>query len=77
MELYLWTLRTKVSYYDVMRMEGKLVISKDSQPFQHHLDYRLVTGICTRGWMEVNSGEDYVRRRPTLVCDHIVTLSEK
>ena len=35
----------KASYYDVMRMAEKLVISKDSQLFQRHLDNSLVTGL--------------------------------
>ena len=30
----------KVSYYDVMRMAGKIVISRESQSFQRHLDDR-------------------------------------
>ena len=63
----------KASYYDVMRMAGKLVISKDSQPFQRHLDN--VGDGYTRGWMEANLGKYYVRRWPNLVWDHIATLS--
>ena len=35
----------KASYYDFMRMAGKIVISKNSQPFQRHLDDRMVTGL--------------------------------
>ena len=30
----------KLSYYDVMRMAGKIVISRESQSFQRHLDDR-------------------------------------
>ena len=39
----------KASYYDVMRMAGKLVISKESQPFQQSLDNKLVSGIHEDG----------------------------
>ena len=35
----------KVSYYDVMRMAGKIVISRESQSFQRHLDDRPVSGL--------------------------------
>ena len=35
-----------------MRMVGKLVISKDSQPFQQSLDNRLVTSINEDGWKQ-------------------------
>ena len=28
----------KASYYDVIRMAGKIVISQESQSFQRHLD---------------------------------------
>ena len=42
----------KAYYYDVMRMEGKLVISKESQPFQQSLDNRLVSGIQEDGWKQ-------------------------
>ena len=42
----------KASYYEVMRMAGKLVISKDSQPFKCHLDDRLVTGLQEDGWKQ-------------------------
>ena len=42
----------KASYYDIMRMAGKIVISKDSQPFQRHLDNRLVTGLQEDGWKQ-------------------------
>ena len=34
----------KASYYEVMRM--------DSQPFQHHLDDRLVTGLQEDRWKQ-------------------------
>ena len=43
----------KVSYYDVMRMAGKPVIPKDSQPVKQHLDSRLVTGIHEGGWKQI------------------------
>ena len=39
----------KASYYDVMRIAGRKVISKDSQLFQHHLDNRLVSGLLEDG----------------------------
>ena len=42
----------KAPYYDVMRMAGKLVISKDSQPFQGSLDNRLVPGVNKDGWKQ-------------------------
>ena len=42
----------KASYFNVMRMAGKLVISKDSQHFQQSLDSRLVTGIHKDGWKQ-------------------------
>ena len=42
----------KASCHNVMRMAGKLVISKDSQPFQRHLDKRLVTGMQVNGWKQ-------------------------
>ena len=42
----------KASYYNVMRMAGKLVISKESQPFQRHLDNRLMTGLQEDGWKQ-------------------------
>ena len=42
----------KASYYDVMRMAGKLVISKGSQPVQRHLDNRLVMGIQIDVWKQ-------------------------
>ena len=42
----------KAFYYSVMRMAGKLIISKDSQPFQHHLDNKLVMGIQEDGWKQ-------------------------
>ena len=42
----------KASYYDVMRMAGKLVISKGSQPVQRHLDNRLVMGIQEDEWKQ-------------------------
>ena len=35
-----------------MRMAVNVVISKDSQPFQRHLDYRLVTGLQEDGWKQ-------------------------
>ena len=36
----------------IMRMAGKIVISKDSQPFQRHLDDRLVTGLQEDAWKQ-------------------------
>ena len=42
----------KASYYEVMRMPGKIVISKDSQPFQRHLDNRLVSRLLEDGWKQ-------------------------
>ena len=35
-----------------MRMGGKVVITKDSQPFQQNLDSRLVTGIHEDDWKQ-------------------------
>ena len=35
----------KTSYYDVMCMAGKIVISRESQSFQRHLDDRSVSGL--------------------------------
>ena len=35
----------KASYFNVMRMAGKLVISKESQSFQQSLDNRFVSRI--------------------------------
>ena len=56
MELYLWTPRMSyydlLSYYDIMRIVGKLAISKDSQPFQNHLENRLVTGLQEDEWKQ-------------------------
>ena len=31
---------------------GKIVISKDSQPFQRHLDNRLVAGLQEDAWKQ-------------------------
>ena len=42
----------KTSYYDVMRLAGKLVISRESQPFQWSLDNRLVLGVHEGGWKQ-------------------------
>ena len=42
----------KASYYEVMRMPRKIVISKDSQPFQRHLDNRLVSRLLEDGWKQ-------------------------
>ena len=39
-------------YYDGMQMVGKIVISKDSQPFQRHLDNRLVTMLLEDRWKQ-------------------------
>ena len=41
----------KASYY-VMRTAGKIVISKDSQPLQRHLDNRLVAELQEDGWKQ-------------------------
>ena len=35
----------KASYYDVMQMAGKVVISLESQSFQRHLNDRPVSGL--------------------------------
>ena len=40
----------KASYYDVMRMTGKIVISCESQSFQRHLDNRPVAGLLEDCW---------------------------
>ena len=42
----------KASYYNIMRMLEKIVISKDSQPFQCHLDNRLVSGLQEDAWKQ-------------------------
>ena len=42
----------KVSYYDVMRMVGKIVISRESQSFQTHLDDRTVLGLLEDCWKQ-------------------------
>ena len=42
----------KASHYDVMRMAGKLLISRENQPFQKRLDSRLVPGIAEDGWKQ-------------------------
>ena len=42
----------KASYYDVMRMVGKIVISKDFKPFQCHLNNKLVYGLLEEGWKQ-------------------------
>ena len=42
----------KASYYDVMRMARKIVILKDSQMFQCHLDNRLVAGLQDDQWKQ-------------------------
>ena len=42
----------EASYYNIMRMSGKIVISKDSQPFQRTLDNRLVSGWNKDGWKQ-------------------------
>ena len=42
----------KASYYDVMRIAGKVIILKDSQMFQCHLDNRLVAGLQDDQWKQ-------------------------
>ena len=42
----------KASYYDVMRMAGKILISRESQSFQRHLDDRHVSGLLEDCWKQ-------------------------
>ena len=42
----------KVSYYDVKRMAGKIVISRASQSFQTLLDNSLVSGLLEDSWKQ-------------------------
>ena len=42
----------KASYYDVMRMAGKVVISRESQPFQRHLNDRPVSRLMKDCWKQ-------------------------
>ena len=42
----------KASYYDVMRMAGKIVISCESQSFQRHKDDRPVSGLLEDCWKQ-------------------------
>ena len=42
----------KASYYDVMRMAEKIVISQESQSFQRHLDDRPVSGLMEDCWKQ-------------------------
>ena len=42
----------KVSYKDVMRMAGKITISKESQTFKKYLDDRPVSGLQEDGWKQ-------------------------
>ena len=42
----------KVSYYDMMHMAGKIVISHKSQSFQRHLDDRSVSGLLEDSWKQ-------------------------
>ena len=42
----------KASYYNVMGMAGKLVISKESQPFQQNLYNRLVSRLLEDSWKQ-------------------------
>ena len=42
----------KASRYNIMRMAGKLVISRENQPFQKRLDSRLVPGITEDSWKQ-------------------------
>ena len=55
----------KASYYDIMRMLEKIVISKDSQPFQWH---QQVGEWIARRCMEADSRKGYVGQRSDLVC---------
>ena len=43
----------KDSYYNVMRMAGKTVISWESQFFQRHLDDRSVSGLLENSWKQM------------------------
>ena len=52
----------KASYYDVISMSGKLVISKERQLFQKRLDSRLVHGIA-------RTDGDRIRGRSCLEMD--------
>ena len=42
----------KASYYDIMQMAGKIVISQESQSFQRHLDDRPVSGLMEDCWKQ-------------------------
>ena len=42
----------KASYYDVIRMAGKIVISQESQSFQRHLDDQSVSGLMEDCWKQ-------------------------
>ena len=42
----------KASYYDVMRMAGKIVISRESQSFKQNLDDRPVSGLLEDSWKQ-------------------------
>ena len=42
----------KASYYDMMRMAGKIVISCESQSFQRHLDDQPVSGLLEDCWKQ-------------------------
>ena len=43
----------KLSYYDVMRMAGKIVISRESQSLKQHLDDRPVSGLMDDCWKQM------------------------
>ena len=42
----------KSSYYDVMRMAGKIVISRKYQSFQRHIDDRPVSRLMEDCWKQ-------------------------
>ena len=42
----------KAPYYDIMRMAGKIVISRESQSFHRHLDERPVSGLMEDRWKQ-------------------------
>ena len=43
----------EASYYDVMCIAGKIVISQESQSFQRHLDDRSVSGLLEDSWKQM------------------------
>ena len=42
----------KASCYDVMRMAGKIVISRENQSFQRYIDDRPVSGLLEDSWKQ-------------------------